>query len=425
MKKNLTLVVLAAGIGKRFWPLSANKTLFPFFGKPLFRFPGQIPGQITNIVIVSDLENADRFRETETPVAKKVVIQPEAAGMADAVLCAKNELSGGSAIILIADDVAQTGLLEQLVAKAASTNASGVLIGWKTPAYFPGGYLGLANDRVMSIEEKPGAGNEPSPYVNIFAQYIEDADLLLAQLSRTRSAADDVYEKALSVLMKTHEFVMLPYDGRFASLKYPWHVLDVMDVLLGELKSYKGKDVVIKDNVILEGPVYIDDGVKIFENTKITGPCYIGKNTIIGNNNIIRHSHIGAGCVTGFNTDIARSYIGDNCWFHGNYIGDSVLEGNVSMGSGARLANLRLDDGEIKGTGRNKLGAMIGTGVRIGVNASIMPGLKIGKDSFIGSGVVLAQDLPDNSFCMAKPVYEITKNQKTASASRDKFKQKI
>ena len=41
--------------------------------------------------------------------------------------------------------------------------------------------------------------------------------------------------------------------------------------------------------------------------------------------------------MTGFNTDITRSYIGDNCWFHSNYIGDSVLEGNVSMGSGAAI----------------------------------------------------------------------------------------
>ena len=66
--------------------------------------------------------------------------------------------------------------------------------------------------------------------------------------------------------------------------------------------------------------MYLGDNVKIFENSKIVGPCYIGDNTVIGNNNIIRQSQIGSGCVTGFNTDITRSYIGDNCWFHSNYI---------------------------------------------------------------------------------------------------------
>ncbi len=179
--------------------------------------------------------------------------------------------------------------------------------------------------------------------------------------------------------------------------------------------------------------VYIDDDVKIFEYTKIVGPTYIGKGSVIGNNNIIRNSYIGMGCVTGFSTDITRSYIGDNCWFHTNYIGDSVLVGNVSMGSGAKLANLRLDDGEIYSTvagekiatGRKKLGALIGSGVRIGVNTSIMPGVKIGKGSFIGSQVMLDKDLPDNSYCIVKHEYTIARNNSSASEKRDEFKKNL
>ena len=100
------------------------------------------------------------------------------------------------------------------------------------------------------------------------------------------------------------------------------------------------------------------------------------------------------------------------------------MEGNSSMGSGAVLANLRLDDGEII-PGKNKLGAMIGKGVRIGVNASIMPGVKIGRDSFIGSGVVLDTDLEDGSFCFAKSGYSIKKNLKRAPVSRDAFRKNL
>jgi NDP-sugar pyrophosphorylase family protein len=180
--------------------------------------------------------------------------------------------------------------------------------------------------------------------------------------------------------------------------------------------------------------VYIEDDVRILENTKITGPAYIGKGTIIGNNNIIRQSYIGAGCVTGFNSDITRSYVGDSCWFHSNYIGDSVLEGNVSMGSGAALANLRLDDGDILSnvnneptlTGRNKLGACIGKDVRIGVNASIMPGVKIGRGSFVGSGVVLDADIPEDTFCVVKQSHVTLRNKKNvASVQRDEFKKQL
>ena len=185
--------------------------------------------------------------------------------------------------------------------------------------------------------------------------------------------------------------------------------------------------------VILEGPVRIGNNVKVFENTKIVGPTYIGDNTIIGSNNIIRESMIGQHCVTGFNTDIARSYIGDNCWFHSNYIGDSVLEGNVGVGAGTVLANFRLDEGEIQSsivgnrvnTNRNKLGAMIARDVRIGVNTSIMPGVKIGTNSLIGAGLVIDQDVPEHSFCMGKQPFEIKKNTRKVTSQRAAYKAKL
>ncbi len=424
-QKNITAIILAAGVGKRFWPFSTNKVLFPFFGKPLINFTADMPGDVTNIVIIADPKNADAFRTMKSEVPTTVVVQQSPKGMADALLCAKKEVQGNSVIIFIADDVTEVDVIEPLVHTARSTDAAGLLVGWKTPAYFPGGYLTLNGERITGIAEKPKPGSQPSSFVYISTQYFADSDALFSRLETTSSAKDDVYEKALTSLMVEKQFLMVPYTGAFSSLKYPWHVLDVMTILFHKLHSYKGKNVVLKKNVIIEGPVYIEDNVKIFENTKIVGPCYIGVNTIIGNNCIIRASHIGADCVIGFNSDITRSYIGNNCWFHNNYVGDSVLEENISMGSGAVLANLRLDDGEIKDSGRTKLGAMIGRGVRIGVNASIMPGVKIGKNSFIGSGVVVDRDIPDDSFCMAKPGYILTKNKKIAAASRESFKRKI
>jgi bifunctional UDP-N-acetylglucosamine pyrophosphorylase/glucosamine-1-phosphate N-acetyltransferase len=96
------------------------------------------------------------------------------------------------------------------------------------------------------------------------------------------------------------------------------------------------------------------------------------------------------------------------------------------MGGGAALANLRLDDGIIQSSGKNKLGVMIASHVRIGVNASIMPGIKIGRGSFIGSGVVLDRDLPEESYCMVKSSYTIMRNNKNVEfQNRDEFKKLI
>ena len=428
MDKGITLVVLAGGEGKRFWPFRTNKALFPFFGLPLFAHTiRNVPNEVSQMIIVTNPENDAAIRAYRFPIPTSTVIQKEPKGMADAMLACRDVISASPLLIVNVDDVVDSGLLSQVI----HTNTYGTIPGWKPPKHISSGYLSLEGNRVTGIIEKPEEDKEPSPFTNIVCHYITDGSEFISEIAKTKSTSDDVYEKALTSLMARHEFAFVPYDGAFAPLKYPWSVLDVMQAL--KINKHTGKNVIIKSNVVIEGDVYIEDNVKIFENTKIVGPCSIGKNTIIGNNNIIRGSHIGADSVIGFNCDVTRSYIGDNCWLHSNYIGDSVLEGNISMGGGAVLANLRLDDGEISSmvsgkkvlTGRTKLGAMIGKGVRIGVNASIMPGVKIGKNSFVGSGVVLDRDLPEDSFCQMESTLVVKKNIRTAPASRQVFKKNI
>lgn len=436
MTKQLIAVVLAGGIGNRFWPLSTDKILFPWFGKPFIEYSVRevLPREVTKVVVVTNPQNDALIRSVRFPVPSVCVVQRSAAGIADAILTAASELADSALLIINGDDVTNSGMLSDVVKTGLSEQAFGVIPGFVSQSYFPGGYMVLDGKNVKNIIEKPGEGNEPGSIVAMLGHYISDGNELISVLKETKSDADDVYEKSLSTLMKRHSFLLHEHTGEFASLKYPWNVLDVTDILLSRLKSYRGHGVDIKSNVIIKGNVHIEDNVKIFENTKIVGPCYIGRGTIIGNSNMIRESHIGANCVTGFSSDISRSYIGDNCWFHNNYIGDSVLEGNISMGGGAALANLRLDDGIIASrvketpvsTSKNKLGSIVGQHVRIGVNASIMPGIKIGSGTFVGSGVVLDKDVPSGSYCIVKGAYTITRNTKpVSSANRDQFRKLI
>lgn len=221
---------------------------------------------------------------------------------------------------------------------------------------------------------------------------------------------------------------------KMSPVKYPWEILDWVADVLGTLEKSIHQSLKKKATSVIEGKVIIEEGVKIFEGAKIVGPAYIGKETIIGNGALIREAIIAENCVVGYCTEIARSYIGPECWFHTNYVGDSVFEGNISMGSGAITANLRLDEakinsvvnGEVTGSNRNKFGAIIGRGVRFGINAGTMPGIKIGANCFISSGVMLSKDLEDGSFVALKQELVIKKNRTSASmASRSEFHNKI
>lgn len=404
MKNDCVAIVLAGGEGKRFWPLQTSKSMFPFCGIPLLvhNLIRLKKTGITDVIVVIHPQDKEALSTLTVPgLSIRTVVQPKPNGMAGAVLSAVPELQHMPCFIMNAEDLVDEKLYEQLLNHIGGNHIA--LVGRKVNKYFPTGYYVLNGTNVVGVVEKPGEGKEPSDLAKVVFDYFPDSNRFVELLRTIKSEQDDVYEKALNELLKDGKAKILSYDGYWYPTKYPWHVLDITDQLLLDVSEFRGKNVEIKNNVVIEGPVYLGDNVKIFENTKIVGPCYIGANTIIGNNNMIRHSHIGSGCVTGFNTDITRSYIGDNCWFHSNYIGDSVLEEDISMGSGTVLANLRLDRGEISSvvgenrvnTKRTKLGVLIGKNVRIGVNTSVMPGVKIGSDSMIGAGLVVNKDIPD------------------------------
>jgi len=86
---------------------------------------------------------------------------------------------------------------------------------------------------------------------------------------------------------------------------------------------------------------------------------------------------------------------------HHNYVGDSIIGEECNFGAGAKIANLRLDKKSIEmahiDTKRRKLGAIIGDGVQIGINACINVGSIIGNNTLIGPGATVSGViLPDS-----------------------------
>ncbi len=194
------------------------------------------------------------------------------------------------------------------------------------------------------------------------------------------------------------------------------------------------KSAVIAESATLHGDIIIGENVKVLDNAVITGPVYIGDNSVIATNTLVRESHIGENCVIGFSTEVARSFLGNGVWTHSNYIGDSVIGNNVSFGGGTVIGNLRLDEAnilvEVNGgkmdSKTNKLGIITGDNVRVGINTSFMPGVKIGANCLIGAGIIVAEDIPENSFVRGKTELKISENKiNIESIDREKFKNKF
>ena len=412
------VLVLAGGVSSRMWPLR-DKLLLPFGPRSLLERHLQTLGSLgcERIVIVARPDDAERIQALAAGVARdvRVVVQPEAKGMADAVLCARPALEAfgeGSLYVTQAHDVVEQRLHAEMLRHAEQGGAAGLIAGARVQEYFPGGYLTLQGDRVVSIVEKPGAGNEPSDLVTLVA-HVHASWLALVQTLAYESAhgGDDVYERALSSLMETSDYRVHVYDGRWQALKYPWDVLDVMALLLDLWSS--GIESPGAGYERREDGVFVAPDARVFPGAHVVAPAMIGPGCVIGHNALVRASLVGAGSVVGFGSEVARSFLAGEVQLHHNYVGDSVFDHGTSMGYGATTANYRIDGrtvpsmvgGERLDSGRMKLGLMLGAGTKIGVNTSTMPGVKIGAGALIGPSMKVVRDVPDGARVLDEETY--------------------
>ena len=190
----------------------------------------------------------------------------------------------------------------------------------------------------------------------------------------------------------------------------------MMDHFVRGVRRCVAMSALIAPGALIEGAVVVAGSARVLENAVIRGPAYIGERAIIGNNVLIRGgSHIGADSVVGFSTEIKHSYIGQHCWFHSNYVGDSVVADYCSFGSGAVTANLRFDEAEVAvevngvrtGTGMDKLGVIAGRESQVGINASLMPGVMIGPGSIVGPQVCLSRNLQPGQRALFREGYVV------------------
>ncbi|MFH1375578.1 MAG: sugar phosphate nucleotidyltransferase [Patescibacteria group bacterium] len=418
-------LILAAGQSRRFQPLG-DKNFFKLGGKFLIERQVEVLKQagVKSLVFVCNKENSGRIKKT-FPRAEVLEQKNLEEGMRGAVLTAEKLLDKPT-LIISSNDVVEARAVKKVL---SSKGGDGAILAQKVKSYFPGGYLKTGKGKIFSIVEKPVPGKEPSDLVNIVCHFFNDPSVLIAELKKASNANDDGYEKALTQVFKKQRFSAVENIGTWQSLKYPWHALDLTQSFLKGLKRKISKKADVAKTAVINGEVVIEDGVKIFDYAVIQGPAYLGRNAAIGTNAFVRDSFVGANSVVGSSSELARSYLGENVWLHRNYVGDSVIADNVGLGAGAVCANLRLDEEEVRtvvgeekiGTGRSKFGSAIGKNCRIGVSTSIMPGVLIGENSFVGSGMLMEKNLKSGVFLKAETRLKEVENAKIVNA-RGKIK---
>ncbi len=415
-------LLLCGGKGRRIHPLRENKFMLDFLGRPLLLHIVDMLRDVgvDDFVIAGNQANGELLRQVTREledVPCRVVLQTEESGMAGGVEAAAQFLDG-PVLVVSSNDVVEPAAYRKVVEAVESQQCDVALLTVRMGHHFPGDYLMVDSDmRVRQIVEKPEPGTEPSDLINVVVHFYRDGRRLLQSLSQVQVGSHDRYEAALGRMLGDGLRVLaVPYIGFWGPLKYPWDVLPVMEHFVWGVRRRVALSARVAPSAVVEGAVVLADRARVLEHAVIRGPAYIGERAIVGNSVLVRGgTHIGADSIVGFSTEIKHSYIGQKCWFHSNYIGDSLIDDGCSFGSGAVTANLRFDERVVKvevdgvrmDTRMDKLGVIMGRGSQVGVNASLMPGVLVGPGAVVGPHVCLTANLSPGCRALARDAHHV------------------
>jgi UDP-N-acetylglucosamine diphosphorylase/glucosamine-1-phosphate N-acetyltransferase len=439
----LQTILLAGGEGKRVFPLAVNrpKPMFKLLGKPLIHHVIDTlkeAGLNDYVVVVGHQgqQIKDYLKDgSKLGVNIEYTLQKQSLGMADALKTAE-KLAEDNFFVVNADDVFEASLIKQMNRQFHKGDAEIVLSCKPVTETWKFGIIQVEDEQVTNFVEKPPKGKEPSNLA-VVGVYILTKQIF--DYYKKIPISDHQYEDAILAFIKDRHVVKaVNYDRFFGGYKYPWDLFTINKQLMNKkiTKQTIEEDVTISEQASVEGKVWLGKGAKVFANACVKGPCYIGENSVVGNNSLVRdYTSLGRGCVVGYSTEIKHSLVGHDCWFHTNYIGDSIISDNCLFGAGTITANFRFDEKNVQvwvdvrrvDSGTNKLGAIIGDNCKTGINSCLEPGVKIGPQSMVGPNVDLQSDLePETIIFVNKNNYVKTKNRITVSSeSKEQLMKKL
>ena len=413
-------VVLAAGEGVRLQPITATrpKHLIKVAGKPILEHCVDALKScgLTEITIVTHYMG-DTIRQyfgdgEKLGVKIAYVEQAEMLGTGNAVSAVEPYVDGDFVLVygdlLFAPDVIKNVIHSYETEKPAAVMA--VVAVEKPESY---GIVELENEKaVKRIIEKPAPNEAPSNLANA-GLYVFSKEIF-NKIKQTRASIRGEWEltDALSLLIENKKAVLASEisEDDWVDIGRPWDLLEANRWTLKrtEHRVYG----TVENGAHLIGPVTVAETARIRSGAYIEGPTFIDEGSDIGPNCYIRPcTSIGKNVRVGNGCEIKNSIIMDQTHLgHLSYVGDSILCERCNLAAGTITANLRLDDGPVKmllkgkvvNTGRRKLGAILGDNVKTGINALLMPGVKVGTNSWVGANFTVHRDLPENTVALLK-----------------------
>jgi len=434
----VTAIILAAGEGKRMRSRQP-KILHHLCGRPLVGYPLRLARTFADRVVMVVPPSADGVAQVAGE-GVLTVVQRERLGTGHAVVQAKDACGEGTILVLPGDmPLLTVETIERLLNhhKAASAAATLLTAIVDNPAGY--GRVLRQRGRVARIVEDRDATDDQKKINEIGTSvYCFDARRLWSALAEVRPDNDQgeyYLTDVVAILSRagaTVEAVTVadPSEAQGVNDRKQLAAVAVVQRrrILDRLME-GGVTVVDPASTYIEDTVTIGPDTVVQPQTVIEGATVIGSECVIGAGSHVSGSrladrvvlkpysiieeaaidedatlgpfchlrpgcHIGAGAEIGNFAELKKSRVGKKTKIHHvSYVGDATLGERVNVGAGTITCNY---------DGQRKHSTVIGDGVFVGTNSSLVAPLTIGEGAYVAAGSVITRDVPPGALAMER-----------------------
>jgi len=438
---NLSVVILAAGLGKRMHS-HTPKVLHEALGKPLLQHVLDAVSALKpakTIVVIGN--GAQKVIEKIDNGNVQFVIQKKLLGTGNALSVAREKLRRGPVLVLNGDGpLITTKTLKALLKRhVQNRNVLSFLTFIDDSMTGYGRIIRGESGQITAIkEDKHTTPAEKKRFRELNGGiYLMEREALqyLDRIRKNRSSGEyyitDIVSLVSSAGKKLDAYNCPQEESRGVNTRQ--ELYEVSEIMRRECISKWmrkgvtfldpetsvvhrsvtiGRDSVIYPNTYLEGKTSLGNKCVIYPGTRICDSSF-GNEVIVKDSSLIEesrirdgavigpfahlrpHSVVGRNAKIGNFVELKKSTIGNGTKAsHLSYLGDAEIGDNVNIGAGTITCNY---------DGINKFKTKIEPGVFVGSDTQLVAPVKIGKGAYIAAGATITQDVPPGALAISRP----------------------
>lgn len=368
-------VILAAGEGKRLWPLTNRrpKPMLPVVNKPILEYVVESLSEvgITEVVLVvgHQRDRIQRYFEDgdDWGVSIEYVVQEHQLGTGHAVLQAR-EIVEEDFMVLNGDRIIEPQIIQQ-VEETEDTPATVTATRVDEPREY--GIIERTDNQLRQIKEEPEAHNHAN-MINAGVYQLPMAIFDILEQLDPNAQGELSLPEAINEFAEKQPVEVVDYRGMWTDISQLWDLPAVNDRMLDHIDGLNRG--VVHDTAAVDTNSDVGRNTSIGPNSTIKSGTTIGDNVSIGANATIANSVI-----------LRDATIEDSAVIHDCIIGENVTIGMNTTIPGGYTAVV------VEQTVHQdiRFGGVVGDNTTVGSNVVIKPGTIIGNSVTVGSGKIV------------------------------------